>query len=907
MIDSDVKHLGSRYDRQNKMNRHKETSFGRNDLVCLFILFLVIIFCYMKLPWITKIGQDGGDGHYAVWAMNAKMLHDGELPLWNPYGWGGYCGVGHIHEVFYPILVLLEFIFWDSSKGYLSYMILPVYTLIHVLIFAVGLYMLLRTACGDGDCGAGAMGDPGDFASEFRYLKGCSPLAASLITLLCCFSGSMFILQNWPYISGGVYWTPFLLLAIYEMVETRKNRFIVISGVCFAMLALASTAQGLVFSVINYFLLFIAVSFRDLFRETVPETAVSKILPGEDSFVGALYTKSSNSVSHDSKERLILWGKDMLRFMASGFIGMGIAAVQIFPFLETGALAYRYLPGTDIHETVTRIPISYFRESAIGPTGAMSIFGTYVDGYWSISMVLLFFMVYGFFMPRGRKASGNWFLHSMRLMLIFGLLYTFKYGLIDLLRFVPVLNANREPCLYAPFIVLSGGTLAAGAMERWIRNTKEGKTCERFSVNGGESENGIHKLSFVVACFFMIPCFLPSHMKGLLDLAAKILSVLVIAVGACYISVGGYRYSETVPAGEKKEWRYIIRHKAFTGYLLTAAVIMTTLAFWNQYLTLNGNMTPMTATVHAAAVNDAAREVFREADSLISEKDETARYIIYSSEPVLPGNISFVTGDKNVTAYVNPIYQKTFYGYQMFSLMRQIQFGNIKYILFSGNAPLEEIEFFESYLGRKTVPLVHEAYSSYNAMDKSPVRMMDVSNLNMGPARVRRELSFYSDEDTSDGYRTQAFIDALNAETLAPDRMAYVNADTCDKTHKTVNPAEDAGAYENINGGSENESADKDSVKVTDYRANRITYQVDAATEGLFITTETFYPGWHVLVDGLEQGCLEADYKFRAVFLDRGTHEVTFYYAPASVMAGIVTLIAAVLLSIILLVKEHEF
>lgn len=810
------------------------------DFTFLGMLFVIIFFCYMKLPWITKIGQDGGDGHYAVWAMNARLLHNGELPLWNPYGWGGYCGVGHIHEVFYPVLVLLQFLFWDSTKGYLSYMILPAYTLIHVLIYAVGLYLLLRVAAG------------------------VSSLVSFLTTLLCCFSGSMFIVQNWPYISGGVYWTPFLLLTLYLMVETKKNRYIVLSGLCFAMLSLSSTAQGLVFAVINYFLLFISVFVRDILARDV--------LAG--------WPKT-------------LFG-DMWRFMASGFIGMGVAAVEIFPFLETSALSYRYLPGMDIHETVNRIPISYFRESAIGPAGALNLFGTYVDGYWSITMVLLFFMVYGFFISGRRKVSQNWFPGSMRLMLIFGLLYTFKYGLIDLLRYVPVLNANREPCLYAPFIVLSGGVLAAGAMERWIENRKEcdDKVCEVFSANTGNE-----KVDLVITCLFMIPCFLPFQVKGPLDLAAKLLTVLLIAAGSFCIHGRGYRLAGTVPAREKAELKYSISRVNITSCLLTAAVLMTICAFWNQYLSVNGNMTPAAATAHAAAVNDAAREVLEEADSLIKDKDETSRYIVYSGEPVLPGNIGFVTGDKNVTAYVNPIFRKTFYGYQMFSLLRQIQFENIKYILFSGDAGGEEIKFFESYLGRKTVPLLHKAYSSYNAQEQSSVRMMDVSDMKYGSAWMVRDLGFYRDSDTSDGYKTQDFINVLNGETFDPGDAAFVNADTCD-SEKAVMYSEHRGEFATDSGLS-------DSVKAASYEANRITYQVETASAGLLTTTETYYPGWHVLVDGHEEKLVESNYKFRAVFLDRGRHEVTFYYAPVTVVAGLVTLVIAILLSIILLMKEH--
>jgi|GEM_PF-6518821 len=902
MVSSEDKKINGLDMKQNKMNKQKGTLLGRSDFICLFILFFVIVFCYMKLPWIAKIGQDGGDGHYAVWAMNARLLHEGQLPLWNPYGWGGYCGVGHIHEVFYPILVLLEFLFWNGAKGYLSYMILPVYTMIHVLIFAVGLYSLIRIAGKSG---------------------GVSPIVSMMTTLLVTFSGSMFIVQNWPYISGGVYWTPFLLLAIYKMIETKKNRYIVISGLCFAMLALASTAQGLVFAVINYFLLFIAVFVRDL-APWVAANVYNKASSNESKKnLTSLYgeTEAIDDINGISFKNCftILW-QDTLRFIASGFIGMGIAAVEIFPFLETSALSYRYLPGIDIHETVTRIPISYFRESAIGPTGAMSIFGTYVDGYWSMTMVLLFFAVYGFFMARGSKRCSNffdnWFINSMRLMLIFGLLYTFKYGLVDLLQFVPILNSNREPCLYAPFIALGGGVIAAEAIERWIYGVEDLvdlETANEQSTTRHAAGNQCERVGLGLACIAMVLCFIPLHVKGPIDIVTKIFTLLFIGLGFYLQGNKSYR---SVVDGQK-----LFNVKMAMPIIFTLVVIMTTVTFWSQHLGEYGNMTPAMATAHADVVNDAARDVLLEADGLVKDKDDTARYIAYSSEPVLPGNIGFVTGDKNVTAYVNPIYKKTYYGYQMFNLIRQIQFENIKYILFSGDAPAEEIEFFETYLGLKTILLGSEAYSSYNAATKSPVRFMDVSDMDFGAGWLTHQVGFYHDTDTIDGYITDNFIQMLNAETFAPDNMVFVNADTvgdlttladlsdgvtlASEQQTTEQPMTDENITEQHSTKQQSIDVENNDVKVTSYEANKITYQVDAADDGVLVTTETYYPGWHVIVDGHEQECIEANYKFRAVKLDRGVHEVTFYYAPTAVKLGLTTLVMAVILSIILLIKEH--
>jgi uncharacterized membrane protein YfhO len=45
----------------------------------------------------------------------------------------------------------------------------------------------------------------------------------------------------------------------------------------------------------------------------------------------------------------------------------------------------------------------------------------------------------------------------------------------------------------------------------------------------------------------------------------------------------------------------------------------------------------------------------------------------------------------------------------------------------------------------------------------------------------------------------------------------------------------------------------------------------------LFVS-ENYFPGWKVKVDGVEKKLLKADYTFRAVSLDKGSHDVEIYW-----------------------------
>jgi len=82
-------------------------------------------------------------------------------------------------------------------------------------------------------------------------------------------------------------------------------------------------------------------------------------------------------------------------------------------------------------------------------------------------------------------------------------------------------------------------------------------------------------------------------------------------------------------------------------------------------------------------------------------------------------------------------------------------------------------------------------------------------------------------------------------------------------------------------------SAANSPVSVERYEPNYIRLQAELTHPGWLVLTDTYYPGWKVLIDGRAGRILPADYIFRAVPLESGSHVVEFVYRPASFVWGV--------------------
>jgi uncharacterized membrane protein YidH (DUF202 family) len=67
-------------------------------------------------------------------------------------------------------------------------------------------------------------------------------------------------------------------------------------------------------------------------------------------------------------------------------------------------------------------------------------------------------------------------------------------------------------------------------------------------------------------------------------------------------------------------------------------------------------------------------------------------------------------------------------------------------------------------------------------------------------------------------------------------------------------------------------------AKVHDYRINSFKVDVEMEEDGFLFLSENYYPAWKAYVDGEKTEIYRADYTFRAVYLDKGNHQVEFVF-----------------------------
>lgn len=89
-------------------------------------------------------------------------------------------------------------------------------------------------------------------------------------------------------------------------------------------------------------------------------------------------------------------------------------------------------------------------------------------------------------------------------------------------------------------------------------------------------------------------------------------------------------------------------------------------------------------------------------------------------------------------------------------------------------------------------------------------------------------------------------------------------------------------------------------VRWLDNQPGKYSMTVESSSPGFLVVLNNYYPGWKAFVDGRQTEIFRANFAFRAVFVPKGQHRVSFVYDPVSFKAGlVVSLISLISLTIL--------
>lgn len=79
----------------------------------------------------------------------------------------------------------------------------------------------------------------------------------------------------------------------------------------------------------------------------------------------------------------------------------------------------------------------------------------------------------------------------------------------------------------------------------------------------------------------------------------------------------------------------------------------------------------------------------------------------------------------------------------------------------------------------------------------------------------------------------------------------------------------------------------KNSVIYKTYDNQESEIEVTTDRTGMLFISDTYYPGWHIFVDGVETKIYKADFAFRAIVVTKGKHNIRMVYQPKSFSDGL--------------------
>lgn len=624
----------------------------------------------------------------------------------------------------------------------------------------------------------------------------------------------------------------FRVMKVRSVIAFSAASLMTFCGSAFRMHGWLYIYSGLVY--IPLFLSTFTLMCRDLSRKGLKYCALSGIVFGiaglAASSHGILFLILAFAVAYF----VFLWSyrakkQSLLKITARCFllsaIGIGIMSVSLFPFIEFLSESYRSIEGAEGIQGNQKMTLESFTKFAVEMSDLRDIVGSYY-GWFALGTVLALLVIIGFFCKVKRDKEMYWI--GVGLLLI-GLFYSCAIWLPNLMYYVPFYNNIREPYLYSFLFALGAGIVGGIGLNTLIEVNGTEKYSEKF-----------YNIPGIFAGVTIIAIYMLFVQKGRLSAFVGIAGILLVPILQRLI---------------KRRTYYVV-----VGILL---VVLT----GTEYLTFRqseGEKGRYSELDAEKVMQDTNKDILRLlGDSDYPSEEDAYRIVQWTTQAsAYPPNVWSVWGYNDASGYMNPLYSKTMNIHSNWSLEKQMQIRNVRYLVCTA-AESEGYQKWLKEVGLQEVRRVQDIRTAYDAEVLTEDIVYENENRKGNAWFVNNWIGYTADSDLNE------LNNIVNSIDFNPFTTALINLDTSEIEMKKV-------------------YADPEQCDMTmkKYNANSVVFELSVPEEALMITSEIIVPGWEVYIDGEKADILEVNTAFRGVIVPEGEHVVEYRYLPKTVLIG---------------------
>ncbi|MCR4924810.1 MAG: YfhO family protein [Clostridiales bacterium] len=553
------------------------------------------------------------------------------------------------------------------------------------------------------------------------------------------------------------------------------------------------------------------------------------------------------------------------RFLAIGFFSLAVCAPVLFLTIEYSKYCVRYVPEMGWVWPGEKLTIGVFLKHNINFSSFQNLFQfpeavDYAGGrFGPVNFLLSLFGVCGFFVKVKEGVKPIQLFQKVLFACV--ILYASDFVLPYIAWYVPYLNAIREPFLYVPYLILPLTFFAGVGLDAMI-------ACKASPVRLAKCVSSPVVMFFLL---FIVLCSTMVNYTGAGRGRANIPIILLLVVSFVF----------TVDRFDSVALIKLLRKFVFSCLLAASVFVqMKNVSGWFSAFSTN---------------NIVESKLIRVLDNLtriedfVSMKDgierkSFGRFSSFCTRAWSSNSLS-INRMRDVSGYMNPAMGAAIV-LNGCDLKTRAVLEDIRYFFVAEDKTDELYDWshgvVKTELGAQCLGTI-DLFPDYDSDKLKTFSVWKVkTNGTAWLVNDIRPAPFFGKMSKSKGDKMQ---ELLKQNLIDYERTAWISEDSLVK----------------IEAGHNNWNVD-----VLSYNSNSVEYSVQSEKASLFVTSELWYPGWDMYVDGKKTKTLQVNLCFRGCEVPSGSHVIRMVYHPRLFFVGIVFLFLIIVFFVIMLVVKRE-